>query len=178
MNLDDFHVQIHLGPLLGPHRPTPACIHAFLECVAVIKHLWKRLKAIGPGTWPADHLGRSTKGWRTSIKSGAQGSLESPLALDTPVLLRVLPPSALFALVSLQVHKKKKKKISPFCIPICISFAFCVYLFLFTRTCLWWYYYPARTVLWYVIAHKNDFVECYHPQERFLWEATMPHKDY
>ena len=48
------------------------------------------------------------------------------------------------------------------------SFAFRVYLLLFARTCLWWYYYPARTILWCIITRKNDFVECYHPQERFL----------
>ena len=74
-----------------------------------------------------------------------------------PVSPRVLPSSALFALVSLQVHKKKKKNISFLCILICISFAFRVYLLLFARTCLWWYYYSARMVLWCVIARKNDF---------------------
>ena len=39
------------------------------------------------------------------------------------------------------------------------SFAFRVYLLPFTRTYLWWYNYPARTVLWCIIAHKNDFCE-------------------
>ena len=113
-------------------------------------------------------LGRPTQWWRPSIYPGAQGAHGTPFARVPPVPLRVLPSSALFALVSLQVHKKKKKKISLFCILICISFAFCVYLLLFARTCLWWYHYPARTVLWCVIAHKNDFVECYHPQEWFF----------
>ena len=36
MNLDDLHVQVHLGPLLGLHRPTPMLIHAILDHVAVI----------------------------------------------------------------------------------------------------------------------------------------------
>ena len=76
-----------------------------------------------------------------------------------PVSLRALLSSALFALVSLQVHKKKKKNISFLCILICISYAFRVYLLLFARTCLWWYYYPVRTVLWSVITHKNNFCE-------------------
>ena len=70
---------------------------------------------------------------------------------------------------------RKRRKIFP---SFASSFAFRVYLLLFARTCLWWYYYPARTVLWCVIAHKNNFVECSHPQEWFLWEATMPRKDY
>jgi len=33
---------------------------------------------------------------------------------------------------------------------------------------LWWYYYTARTILWCIIARKNEFVVCYHLQERFF----------
>ena len=36
MNLDDLHVKMHLGPLLGLHRTTPTLIHAILDHVAVI----------------------------------------------------------------------------------------------------------------------------------------------
>jgi hypothetical protein len=57
---------------------------------------------------------------------------------------------------------RKRRKIFP---SFASSFAFRVYLLLFARTCLWWYYYPARTVLWCIITRNNDFVECYHPQE-------------
>ena len=164
MNLDDFHVQVHLWPLLGLHRPTPALIHAFLDHMAVIKHHRKSRKKLGPATgWPTPCSADS--GMAPLYLTGCTGSPWHSLARVPIVSLHALPSSALFALVSLQVHKKKKKKISLFCILICISFAFRVYLLLFARTCLWWYYYPARTVLWCVIAHKNDFVECYNPQE-------------
>ena len=154
-------------------RPAPAypCVHSSVfdvygsHCAA--------LKKGGPKL--GQPHGRPTKGWRPSIKAGAQGAQGTPLAQVLLVLLRVLPSSALLVLVSLQVHKKKKKKRFP---SFAFSFAFRVYLLPFTRTCLWWYNYPARTVLWCIIAHKNDFVERYHPQEWFLWEATMPHKDY
>ena len=107
----------------------------------------KKEEEIGASHRPADPLGRPTQGWRPSIRSGAQGAQGTPLARVPLAPLRALPSSTLFALVSLQVHKKKKKKIFPFCILICISFSFRVYLLLFARTCLWWYYYPARTVL-------------------------------
>ena len=33
---------MHLGPLLGLHRPTPALIHAILDHVAVIMDHWKK----------------------------------------------------------------------------------------------------------------------------------------
>ena len=115
----------------------------------------RRIKS-GPAT------GRPTPWSADSVvvlpyKNRCTGSPWHSLCPVLPVSLRAPSSSALFALISLQVHKKKKKKISLFCISICISFASRVYLLLFTRTCLWWYYYPARTVLWCVIAHKNDF---------------------
>ena len=93
-------------------------------------------------------------GWRPSIKAGAQGAHGTTLARVLPVLLRVLSPSALFALVLLQVHKKKKKNIPLFCISICISFALRVYLLL-----------PRKND--FVVRHRpqEDFVECYRPQE-------------
>ena len=75
---------------------------------------------------------------------------------STPLLSLVL---------SLSKFIRKRRKSFP---SLAFSFAFRVYLLPFTRTCLWWYNHPARTVLWCVIAHKNDFVECYHPQERFF----------
>ena len=66
-------------------------------------------------------------------------------------------------------HKKKKKKISLFCILICISFAFRVYILLFARMfCggttapqerFCGALSPTRTILWSVITHKNDFCE-------------------
>mgnify|MGYP007043955278 CR=1 FL=1 len=160
-------------------RPAPAypCAHSciFGPCGSHYESLKKGRMKLGPAT------GRPTTADSVVALLYSYQCTGSPwhsLCPVLPVSLRAPSSSALFALVSLQVHKKKKKKISLFCILICISFAFRVYLLLFTRTCLWWYYYPARTVLWCVIAHKNDFVECYHPQEWFLWEATMPHKDY
>ena len=162
-------------------RPAPAypCTYSLIfgaygsHCAALKKEdtFWGHHMA-GRPPWSVEHGAASLyKRWCT----GVMGTLLFLVAL---VPRQVLLSSALFALVSLQVHKKKKKNISFLCILICISYAFRVYLLLFARTCLWWYYYPARTVLWCVIAHKNDFVECYHPQERFLWEATMPRKNY
>ena len=61
MNLDDLHVQVHLGPLLDLHRPTPAPIHSLLDQVVAIMHHWKGRKKLGPATgrptpWSADSL--------------------------------------------------------------------------------------------------------------------------
>ena len=56
MNLDDLHVQVHLGPLLGLHRPTPALTHAFLDHVAAIMNQWKKEDKIGASHRPADPL--------------------------------------------------------------------------------------------------------------------------
>ena len=70
--------------------------------------------------------------------------------------------------------RKRKKIISTFSLPFAFVFPFN----LAARTCFWWYYYPARTILWCGLTHKNDFVACYHPQGRFLCEATKPRKEY
>ena len=156
-------------------RPAPAypCTHSCIfgaygsDNVAL-----KKRTCFGATTWPAEHGAAPLyKRWCISV----MGTLLFLVAL---VPRQVLLSSALFSLVSLQVHTKKKKNISFLCIFICTSFAFRVYLLLFARTCLWWYYYPARTILWCVIARKKDFVECYHPHGRFLWEATMHPRDY
>ena len=157
--------------------PRPALAYPYTHSLifghmAAINHLWNRRTNFGATTWPADH------GAAPLYKRWCTGVLGTLLFLVALVPRQVLVPSTLFALVSLQVHTKKKKNISFLCIFICTSFAFRVYLLLFARTCLWWYYYPARTILWCIITRKNDFVECYHPQEWFLWEATMPCKDY
>ena len=76
---------------------------------------------------------------------------------STPLLSLVL---------SLSKFIRKRRKRFP---SLAFSFAFHVYLLPFTRTCLWWYNYPARmvcgassptrTILWSVITHKNDFCE-------------------
>ena len=159
-------------------RPAPAypCTHSLIfgaygsHCAALKKEdtFWGHHMA-GRPPWSADH-GAATlyKRWCTGVVMGTL------LFLVALVPRQVLLSSALFSLVSLQVQKKKKKNMPSFA----SSFPFRVYLLLFARMCLCWYYYLARTVFWCVIAHKNDFVECYHPQERFLWEATMPRKDY
>ena len=69
-------------------------------------------------------------------------------------------------ILSLFKFIRKRRKRFP---SLAFSFAFHVYLLPFTRTCLWWYNYPARmvcgassptrTILWSVITHKNDFCE-------------------
>ena len=167
MNLDDLHVQVHLGSLLGLHRPTPALTHAFLDHVAGIMNHWKKEDEIG-----ASH--RPTQWWRSSIRTGAQGAHGTPSAQLYQFHSELSFPLLSLLLFLSKFIRKRRKRFPSFA----FSFAFRVYLLLFARTCLWWYYYPARMVLWCVITHKNDFVECYHPQEWFLWEATMPHKDY
>ena len=86
-----------------------------------------------------------------SIKAGAQGAHGTPLARVLLVLLHVLPPSTLFALVLLKVHKKKKKYISLLCILICTSClpsSLCKNVFVMV-----------------LLPRKNGFVVRHHPQE-------------
>ena len=78
-----------------------------------------------------------------------------------------LPLLSLLLFLSKFIRKRRKTFPS-------FAFSFASHLhFMFTfislqEHVLWWYHYLVRMVLWCVIAHKNDFVECYHPQERFL----------
>ena len=81
------------------------------------------------------------------------GSPWHSLARVPIVSLHALPSSALFALVSLQVHKKKKKKISLFCILICIS---CLSSSL-----------HKNVFVVVLLPRKNGFVVRHRPQERF-----------
>ena len=174
MNLDDLHVQMHLGPLLGLHRPTPVLIHAILDHVAVIMDHWKKEEKLGPATGRPTPLVGRLRG-STPLFNPVHREL---MALPLPEFHQfhfVFSAPLLSLVLSLSKFIRKRRKRFP---SLAFSFAFRVYLLSFTRTCLWWYNYPARMVLWCIIAHKNDFVECYHPQEWFLWEATMPHKDY
>ena len=92
---------------------------------------------------------------------------------------------SLVALVSLQVHKKKKKNIPFLCILICISFAFRVYILLFARMfCggttapqerFCGASSPTRTILWSVVTHKNNFVRGNHAPQGLLtlWTADL-----
>jgi len=81
----------------------------------------------------------------------------------------IAPVLSLFLSLS-KFIRKRRKRFSSFA----FLFAFRVYLLPFTRTCLWWYHYSTRTVLWCVITHKNDFVECYHKQEQFCEKQPCP----
>ena len=174
MNLDHFHAQMHLGPLLGLHRPTPALIHAILDLMAVIKHYWKRRKKLGPATGqPTPLVGRARGGAPLFNPVHREPMVLPLLEFHQFHFMFFLPLLPLLWFLSKFIRKRRKRFPS-----LALSFAFRVYLLPFTRTSLWWYNYPARMVLWCVIAHKNDFVECYHPQEWFLWEATKPRKDY
>ena len=117
--------------------------------------LWiteKRMGKLGPATgrptpWSADSV------VALLYKSQCTGSSWHSLCPVLPVSLRVPSSSALLALVSPQVHKKKKKKISLFCIFICIS-------------CL-----PSslhkNVFVVVLLPRKNGFVVCHRPQERF-----------
>ena len=90
------------------------------------------------------------------------------LCLVLLVSLQAPSSSALFALVSLHVHKKKKKKISLFC--ILTSHLHFVFTFFSSQECVCGgsttlqerfcgASSPTRTILWSVITHKNDFCE-------------------
>ena len=97
-----------------------------------------------------------------------------PMTLPLPEFHQfhfVLFPPLFSLLLFLSKFIRKRRKIFP---SFASSFAFRVYLLLFARTCLWWYHYSTRTVLWCVITHKNDFVECYHPQEQFCEKQPCP----
>ena len=105
----------------------------------------------GQPPWSAD------QGLCPSIKPCAQGAHGTPLARVLPVLLRVLLPSALFALVLLQVHKKIRKKyflaLHPhlhFICTSCLPSSLCKNVFVVV-----------------LLPHKNNFVVHHHPQERF-----------
>ena len=158
-------------------RPAPAypCAHSciFGPCGSHYESMkkggqnWGQPQAARPLGWP-------TQRWSSSIRASAQVANGTPSAQFYQFHSEFLLPLLSLLLFLPKFIRKRRKRFPSFA----FSFASRVYLLLFTRTCLWWYYYPARTVFWCVIAHKNNFVECYHPQERFLWEATMPHKDY
>ena len=97
MNLDDFHVQMHLGPHLGLHRPSFVGIQVFLDHMAVIQECCKSSSILAPT--PADHHAWPSMGWLPPIKAKEYGpSLAAPnrAASDCP---RDPPPSFLFALV-------------------------------------------------------------------------------
>ena len=91
------------------------------------------------------------------------------MSLPLPMLYQFhfvvfFPLLSLLLFLSKFIRKRRKRFPS-----LAFSFAFHVYLLPFTRTCLWWYNYPARmvcgassptrTILWSVITHKNDFCE-------------------
>ena len=82
-------------------------------------------------------LGRPTQWWRSSIRTGAQGAHGTPSAQFYQFHSELLLPLLSLLLFLSKFIRKKKKKISLFCIFICISFASRFYLLLFTRTCLW-----------------------------------------
>ena len=129
--------------------------------------LWiteKRREKLGPATGRPTPLVGRLRG-STPLFNPVH---REPMALPLPEFHQshfvfIAPLLSLFLSLS-KFIRKRRKRFSSFA----FLFAFRVYLLPFTRTCLRWYYYPARTVLWCIIAHKNDFVECYHPQERFL----------
>ena len=111
----------------------------------------RRIKS-GPATgrptpWSADSV------VALLYKNRCKGSPWHSLCPVLPVSLRAPSSSALFALVSLQVHEKKKKKISLFCILICIS--------------RWPSYLHKNMFVVVLIPRKNGFVVCHRPQERF-----------
>ena len=98
-------------------------------------------------TWSADY------GMAPPYLNRCTGSSWHSLYPVLPVSLRAPSSSALFALVSLQVHKKKKKNISVLCILICISClpsSLCKNVFVVV-----------------LLPRKNGFVVHHHPQERF-----------
>ena len=159
-------------------RPAPAypCTYSLIfgaygsHCAALKKEdtFWGHHMA-GRLPWSANH-GAATlyKRWCTGVVMGTL------LFLVALVPHQVLLPSTLFALASLQVHKKKKKNISFLCILICIPclpYSLCKNVFVVV-----------------LLPCKNGFVVRHHPQEWFcgvlsptrtiLWVATNPLKDY
>ena len=148
-------------------RPAPAypCAHSciFGPCGSHYESLKKGRSKLGPATgrptpWSADSVVALL--YKNRCIGSPWHSLCPVYQFHSELLLPLLS-----LLLFLSKFMRKRRKIFP---SFAFSFAFRVDLLIFTRTCLWWYLYPARTVLWCVIAHKNDFVECYHPQERFL----------
>jgi len=130
--------------------------------------LWiieKRREKLGPATGRPTPLVDRLRGSTPLFNPVHRELMAFPLpefhqfhfVFSTPLLSLVL---------SLSKFIRKRRKRFP---SLAFSFAFHVYLLPFTRTCLWWYNYPARmvcgassptrTILWSVITHKNDFCE-------------------
>ena len=110
-------------------------------------------------------LGRPTQWWRSSRRASAQGAHGTPSAQFYQLHSEFLLPLLSLLLFLPKFIRKRRKRFPSFALSFASHLHFVFTFSSFARTCLWWYHYPARTILWCVITHKNDFVECYHPQE-------------
>ena len=163
MNLDDLHVQVHLG---ATPRPAPAypCTHSCIfgaygsDNVA----LKKKGHVLGP-----PH-GRPTMGQLPSIRGGAPASwAPSSSQLHQSHAKFFFPLLSLLLFLS-KFIRKRRKTFPSFAFSFASHMHFVFTFFSLQRVCggtttpqerFCGTSSPTRTILWSVITHKNDFCE-------------------
>ena len=159
MNLDDFHVQIHLWPLLGLHWPTPACIHSLLGPWASFQVLSQKSEKMRAWGTSVDHHGLLYKSQGTGAFSCCPKPSCKWLASCSTSLLSIC---------SFSCFKSIRKRKNNFCISPFLWCSCFLSLSLQERVCggtttpqerFWGADSPTRTILWRVIIHKDDCCE-------------------